>query len=812
MSRFERLSVTIHTSLNFKLHSMQKHLLLLLLVAVSWCGYSQHSLSGTVTTPQNQPLEGAHIHIAQQQGISSPQGYYEITGISTGSHRLVVSYIGYKEFDTIVNISAGLIVNITLQPEEIVLDAVAVSSTQKGSPVNKEVVNQQYIKQEFTGSLAASLTKLPGVNATDIGPGASKPIIRGLGLNRLAVTENGLKHEGQQWGADHGLEIDALQAERIEIIKGAGTIEYGSDAMAGVIAIKNDALPLEDTFSGRATAFARTVNNTIGSSVEIKQRKKQLFYKLRATLSEFGDYNIPADEITYLTVKMPVYNNRLKNTAGREANFAVQAGFADNNFETILSISSFYNKTGFFPGAHGIPSTARVQDDGNSRNIELPFQKAQHYKVNSTSKWIFKKSDLSFIAGFQNNSRQEWSAFHTHYGNQQPPDNNPDLELDFNLSTFDAQLKYTHHFLNKHKTTTGLQQQWQNNSISGFSFLLPQYTRSSYGAYVHHSYEPSEKWSLSAGLRFDNATIDIERFYDDVLYDYLTGKGVTENEAQNYSVRSAGFSKNFSNFNAMMGAWYRPAEHWELSLSTGTSFRLPTAIELSSNGIHHGSFRHERGNTALNPEKGYIIDLKSTYTNNGWTISLSPYLYYFTNYIFLNPTNTFSLLPHAGQVYQYEQSAALLTGAELNMEKTFYEKLRLNVILEYLYNRQVTGNSSQNYPLPFSPPVNAYAEAGFLFNKLPGINNTEFFINTKMAAQQERIAQGEEITPGYIIFGGGLRGNLKLWNVNTTVNLTAHNIFNTRYFNHTSFYRALEIPEMGRNIQLMISIPFGNNE
>ena len=81
---------------------------------------------------------------------------------------------------------------------------------------------------------------MAGVNASGIGSSSSKPIIRGLGFNRLLVTENGIKQEGQQWGADHGLEIDALNIEDVEVIKGPSSLEYGNEAIAGVIKIKND--------------------------------------------------------------------------------------------------------------------------------------------------------------------------------------------------------------------------------------------------------------------------------------------------------------------------------------------------------------------------------------------------------------------------------------------------------------------------------------------------------------------------------------------------------------------------------------------
>jgi iron complex outermembrane receptor protein len=175
---------------------------------------------------------------------------------------------------------------------------------------------------------------------------------------------------------------------------------------------------------------------------------------------------------------------------------------------------------------------------------------------------------------------------------------------------------------------------------------------------------------------------------------------------------------------------------------------------------------------------------------------------------FWTPADSFSILPHAGQIYQFTQSEALLTGIEFDFSTVFAEKWHTQFTFEYLYNRQVTKDRSRNFPLPFPPPINGFLEIGYEFlHESNTFNNTEVFANSAFAFEQDRIAQNEEITPGYQIFGGGIRTNLEIRDFKATVNLQATNIFNTKYFNHTNFYRALEIPEMGRNIQLMVKIP-----
>ncbi|MGY5846037.1 TonB-dependent receptor [Salegentibacter sp. HM20] len=769
----------------------------------------QVRLEGKVTDESGLPLENAHIHIGQYFALAKSGGEYSLN-LPKGEYRINVTFLGFREIDTLVNLQRDRVLNFVLEEDMAGLDEVMISAIQRrSSSQNIERVSKDFIQEQFSGSLAQSLERIPGVNAMEIGAGTSKPIIRGLGFNRVAVSENGIKQEGQQWGADHGLEIDALNVEGVEIKKGVGAIEYGSDAIGGVVEIINDRVP-EKGLSGEVIGFAKSVNNTLAASTNLSYRKDKFFYKIKATATEFGDYNVPTDNIIYLSRNIPIFNERLKNTAGKENNLYAQLGYFGEQYKGSLSFSNVYFKSGFFPGAHGVPSINRVQDDGDQRNIDYPFQRVNHFKILNKNEWFFSSSSLSLNLGFQNNHRQEWSRFHTHYSGQQPADVNPDLELDFNLNTWDAQLKFSKTFSEEHESEIGLQTQHQNNNIAGFNFLLPEYDRTNYAAFFIHKWQATQNTQFSLGGRFDISRIQIEEAYDPNLYDYLIRRGLPDAEARDYALRSEGGTRNFRNFNLMAGALFNLDNNWDLSFNTGSSFRLPTAIELGANGIHHGSFRHERGDFNLSSEQGYVLDAALNYRKNSLSLGLSPYVYYFSNYIFLNPSGEFSILPHAGQIYQFTQSEAVLAGVEFNAEKQFFERLHTAFSFEYLYNRQLDRENGRNYPLPFTPPVNGFAEVGYtLFPDSKTFENTEISANTTFALEQDRIAQNEEITPGYQLFGAGLSTNLNLGNFTANLNFRATNIFNTRYFNHTNFYRALEIPEMGRNLQLMIRIPIG---
>ena len=669
---------------------------------------------------------------------------------------------------------------------------------------NKETISERFIHQNFSGSLIQSLENVAGINAMRIGSGTAKPIIRGLGFNRVVVALNSSKHEGQQWGADHGLEIDAFSPESVEIIKGAASIEYGGDAVGGVLNIKNNLIPQKNSFTGKAIVFGRSVNNTVGTAFELKHRKDRFFYKFKGSYLDYGDFRTPADTIIYLTRKIPIHNRRLKNTAGKEWSVFGQIGYVEDNYLSILTVSNNQTKAGFFPGSHGIPDLNRLQDDGNSRNIEYPYQKANHFMIQNEHKWNFSDSELLVDLAFQNNHRQEKSEFHTHYSNQLPPEKDLDLELDFSLNTFSGNTKYTRFFSEKHKTDFGLQVQIQDNTIKGYNFLLPEYNRNNYGIFALHNYRFSDKLRFDFGLRYDFSNIRIKRFYDEILYDYLIGRNYSEELATEYALRSPELSRNFSNFNLKTGALYSLNNKIDLTLNIGSSFRNPTAIELGANGIHHGSFRHEKGDENLNSERGYIVDSQLTYKTEKFRLSFSPYLYYFTNYIYLRPTGSFSALPHSGQIYRFSQTKAMLTGFELESEYSF-DKFKTEIVLEYIYNRQI----EEKYPLPFTPPFNVFAKVDYsLFEGSESLENSVVYVNGKYFAEQNRIARNEEITPSSIVFGAGFSSDLNFGKVSPKLTVSVQNIFDTKYYSHMSFYRALEIPEQARNIQIMIQIPF----
>jgi iron complex outermembrane receptor protein len=680
---------------------------------------------------------------------------------------------------------------------EVVISDSYENNVSRNTALKVDVVGKNFLHEHFTGNLMQTLEYISGVYSMETGSGFSKPMIRGMGFNRISVTENGIKQEGQQWGADHGLEIDAFGVERVTVRKGPSSLLYGSDAMGGVIEITQLPAPSENQMYGEIALLGKSVNGTLGASVMSGIKKNAWHVKLRFSGQHFADCRIPKDTIVYLTQKLPVLNRRLKNTAGFEHDAGLFAEYRNGKYTANYAISDAFQKVGFFSGAHGIPDASRVQDDGNSRNTDLPYSLVNHLKITTHQQYLHNKSTVYLDAGFQNNHREEWSLFHTHYGNQPVPETDSNKELVFSLNTFNSSLKADLTYSVRWKHSFGWDVQYQRNNIAGYSFLLPEYKRFTTGLFWLSIFRPNSKFSLSGGIRYDYGKINISAYQDTYLEKYLNERNYADGIIESYKWRSYGVHRNFDDASGSLGVNWTPNRSHQVKLNFGRSFRLPGASELASNGVHHGTFRHEQGNASLVSERGWQLDASYTCEHKSVLFTASPFISWFDNYIYLKPTGEWSILPHAGQIYRYTGAKAIFTGMEIELSVDFFHNLTYQISGEYVY----THNLDEHTPLSFSPPASMRNSLTWNHKAL------KLRVEMQSIATQNRVARNEDVTQGVCLLHFGATLKIRLKEINPVVTFSLRNIFNTEYYNHLSFYRKVEIPEPGRNFQILIKIP-----
>jgi len=774
------------------------------------------ALHGTVIDEQHVPLPGAVVQL-------SPGGYNTTTDlvgsfrferIPSGKYTLTVSYIGFKTDERTLQLAdSSQMITIELSHRADLLDEVVIQDNyaleqKKESSYNSEVVGENYIKQNLGGSLMQSLERLPGVGSIDIGAGQSKPVIRGLSFNRVLVAENGIVHQGQQWGADHGLEIDQFATDRIEVIKGPASLMFGSDAIGGVVDIKQMHVPEKHTLEGVVNLTGKSNNKMGGASVNLTGRSEHLYFDARGTYVNYADFRVPTDVVDVYNYPVHLHNHQLRNTAGREANLHLNLGIIQKDWNSTIYMSQVYSKSGFFANAHGLEPRQVVDTvyDADDRDVMHPFQEVTHLKLINRTSYYFGKSRWELEWGYQNNFRQEWSDYVSH-GYMPPvfPDSlgmPENLERQFNKNTLSAKGKLVM-TKGKHNITGGFSAEYQHNAISGWSFIIPAFEQLTGGVFMLDKITLNEQWILNGGIRFDMGNLNAKAYHDWFLSPEVQG----QDTVWMYLQRAANLQRTFSSTSWAVGANYNGAL-LSVKANAGKSFRMPTAQELSANGVNYHHFSFEQGDSTLHPEVSYQLDLSAELTFPHWAVQLSPFVNYFPNYIYLNPTPPHDYLYGAGnQVYQYTESEVFRYGGELHLHMHPFHWMKAGMIAEYVYSVQLSG-AKKNYTLPFSPPARFLFNVTWLPHAFKGLKNNYFSIDYVVTAAQNRIVPPEYTTPGHQVInlsaGTAIKWN-KQW---VEVNMQVRNLLNTKYFSHTSYYRIIGVPEPGINLIVNVSVPF----
>ncbi len=777
----------------------------LLMSYVSFTAYAQddgYTISGIIKNTRGEPLPGATIQIEELGigAITDVNGRYRISGLKEGIHDLQIAYIGYETIiQTITLVGDKLNKNFQLVTDLLELNEVRVvadpfKSGPKEQSMTIQTIDRSFLEKSSSNTFVNALQKVPGINAINTGVGIAKPVIRGMSFNRIIVTDQGVKQEGQQWGADHGLEIDQYSPERVEVIKGPSSLLYGSDGMGGVINILPPPLPRINTLSASFLGTYKSNNHLLGTSTMLQGNREGKVFRIRFSTQDFGDYRVPADSFIYNSFVLPIYDQALKNTAGRERNVTAMVGLEEQWGQATITVSNFHQKAGFFSGALGIPRAYQLTPDGDTRNIALPRQVTEHFKVIANGIIHFERDWLELDIGYQNNYRREESNPHAH---GKGPRTEGTLALGLTLQTLSANAKYNHQITDKLKGIYGFQTQYQFNKRSGFEYLLSDFTSGNIGVFAYEEYQINKKTSINAGARLDYGYRDIEEYTEPVYGDQENIIG--------HDTRSGNVERRFSNFSGGMGVSYYPHQRFNAKLNLGSSFKIPTAPELSANGIHHGTFRHEFGDSTLTTERGWQADLNLTYRKEKLYFSLTPFFNYFDQYIYLGPTAQFSTLPEGGQVYRYRQDDAIFTGVESSLEYALFKSLRLKTALEYVWNY----NLNTELALPFTPPFSVLGEVEYNLPLREGMfSNLYLGMLVQHFAAQRRVDRNEEPTPDYtlISLSSGIEINMN----NQTIELmfSIQNLFNTYYLNHLSRYRLLNLPEQGRNFTITLKVPF----
>jgi len=582
-------------------------------------------------------------------------------------------------------------------------------------------------------------------------------------------------------------------------------LQYGSDGLGGVINIMPDKILPEDSYKGSILGLYKTNNDHWGGSAKLGFNLNNWFLSARYSQQDFADYQVPATSFTYNNFDLQILENRLKNTAGKESNISISTGINKTWGITRLHFSQYALDAGLFSGAVGVPRSYALTHDGNYRDIDVPQQKVDHYRLSFNQIVYLGGNHLAIDIGLQRNLRREFSEpeFHS-IPLSQLEDPNDKLALELELETFSIASHYEHRSASDWKNIFGINAQWQKNVRDGFEYLLPDFRTFRGGIYSISEKEINKDWLINGGLRFDLGQNETD-FFRQRVWD--------SNENVIDSLISIATDDYFFNWSASIGTNLDLFDNrWTLKANLGKSFRVPYPSETVSNGIHHGTFRHEVGTPDLKSEHGYQLDVGAYCQFDKFNGSLSFYFNYFDNYIYLGPTfpARFSRLPEAGQIFQYRQDDAIYTGFELQWDWDLASKLELSQAIDFVQSY----NPKTSLALPFTPQPSVRTDVTYSPFKNKTIEDfyLEFSHEYHFAASGTlRIDRSESPTPAYPLLNYGMGTDFVIGKQKLSLKLQIENLLNTRYLTHLSRYRIINVPEQGRNFVLSVKAPFGGS-
>lgn len=690
--------------------------------------------------------------------------------------------------------------------DTVLIQDIAKKKVQEES-LNIEILNQQFIQRHLGGSLMQTLERLPGVNMIGIGSGQSKPLIRGLGFNRVVVVDRGIKHEGQQWGVDHGLELDQFAASEVEVVKGAASFVYGSDAIAGAIRVNPAVLPTSDGITGSVNIIGKSNNGLYGTSLALDGRTNKWVYGGRLTYQSYGDYRAPTDTVYVYSYAVPLHDRQVRNTAGREINYHLSTGYVGNDFRSLFYLSNTLSKSGFFANAHGL-EPRRVDTkvhDASSRDLLYPRQQVNHFKLVNQSQYKTNNHTLSMELGIQHNHREEFNVY-TGHGYMPPtypetmttPQN---LERGFTKHIYSANLR-DELTLEKHTLTFGLNGDYQRNEIDGWGFLVPAFRQGTIGAFVYDQYRLSERFLLHGAIRYDHINLNSSGYTDWFPSQIANNGTVTERHV----VRAENLHRSYNSFVWSLGSNYH-AGSFHAKANVGKSFRAPIPKELAANGVNYHYFSYEVGNRDIAPEESYQFDLSLGWDVDRFAVQVSPFYNYFPNYIYLNPTSRHDHDYGAGnQIFEYTQSRVRRYGGEFSVKYRVLRDLSAELLGEYIHSVQLSGDK-EGFALPFSPPPSLLANLTWSPNIHRQVDNFYLAADVRFRGKQENIVPPEKMTAAYQTVNLQVGFQTRIGQQPVHLNMQLVNLFDTKFMDHTSFYRLIELPEAGRNVVLSLRLP-----
>ena len=679
-----------------------------------------------------------------------------------------------------------------LNLNEVTVTGVTGDTKLKYATTPVSIVTPQILRATAATNIIDAIARQPGVNQLTTGGSISKPIIRGLGYNRVVVMSDGVRQEGQQWGDEHGIEVDGSSVYSVEILKGPASLMYGSDAMAGVVILHAQPTLPEGEIHANISSEYQTNNGLFNYNLSMAGNQKGFVWD-----AHYSDKMAHAYKNKYDGY---VPGSQFRERAGR-----LMLGINQSWGHSRL-IGTAYHLTPSIVEGERDPETGELEC--NSDNVKtygkaLPFQQVKHYRLVWDNSLNLSSGYLKAIIGYQQNRRQEFEESADEYG----------IFLKLHTLTYD--LRYVTNDNKGWKFSTGIGGMYQKSVNKGEEYLIPDSRLFDFGIYATATKILGEHWTLNGGVRYDHRRLHSYELIED-------GKK-----------RFNDFSRHFNGLTGSVGAVCNINEHFNLRLNLARGFRTPNISELASNGVHEGSQRYEIGNQNLKAEYSLQADLGLDFNSDYVSAQLALFANRIDNYIFTHRVP--EVIDPDYLTYAYTQGDARLLGFEAGIDFHPIHSIHFSNTFSYVNAQQLHASDDTKY-LPYTPAPHWASELKWeLFHHSHNtvnhhhtsdaahrspLNNLYIAVGLDCYLKQSNIYSADDtetVTPGYALLSLSAGTDIQVKGKKIAeLYITADNLLDKAYQSHLSRLKYTDINvvtgrrgvyNMGRNITFKVVIP-----
>jgi iron complex outermembrane receptor protein len=709
---------------------------------------------GQVTDSAGAPIASARVALVElnRATTTDDSGRYRLSDVPTGTWSLSVSQIGFKPVVRRLTVGEGdVTVNVSLTRTRIELPSIQVTAspiatTSLTSPQPLGVLTEGDLQLAPAQSLGQTLEHLPGLRNLSTGNGIGKPVIRGLTSNRVLVLENGSRVESQQWGDEHGPNVDASDAERVEVIRGPQSVLYGSDALGGVVNVITRPLPeaLERPAFVDASAVAGFSSNGSApeGSLALEGASGGFGWRLGGMGRTSGDVRTPAGDLS----NSGAGNYNLRGAAGWHAGWGTITGDLAWRDEKV-----------------------EIHEDPAEEPGATPFQRIGDLRARGTVNLALGSSRVDVIGGWQQNRRREFEEAGT-----------DEVALGLTSRTGTLETHFHHAPLGPLVGTLGLSLTRSEVSTFGEELLVPESRDLALGLFVFEQTELG-RWTLTAGARFDARTLEVSA---------EPGLGTPDDE------------RDWTALTGSLGLLYRVSEPMAVVLNLGRGYRAPSAFELYANGVHEGTVRFERGDPTLEEEISFNADLALRLQAGAVSAEAGVFHNRIADYIFPDPTGLVD--PASGlQIYDYVQGDSRLVGVEVSADVHPSAWLHLRAGADYTEG----DNLDTDQPLPFVAPFRAQLTGRADLPDRGALLDPYVWLGGEANSRQTRLDPDDFAPAGYGLLNAGLGFRLGVGTTPLQVDVVARNLLDHRYRSFLSRYKAYA-DDPGRNVTIRVRAGF----